>query len=45
MRPVERTHAGAAHEELQPVRRTDIGEVGGRLSPMGGTPCWSRGIV
>ncbi|GAB0187278.1 hypothetical protein GRJ2_001193100 [Grus japonensis] len=41
---MEETHAGAVHEELQPVGRTHI-EVHGGLSPMGGTPCWSRGGV
>ena len=39
------THAGAVHEELQPVGRTHIGEVREGLSPVGGTPCWSRGRV
>ncbi|GAB0185918.1 zinc finger and BTB domain-containing protein 5 [Grus japonensis] len=45
LHPVEGTHAGAAHEELQPMGRTHSGEVGGGLSTVGGTPCWSRGRV
>ena len=32
-------------EELQPVGRTHVGEVHGELSPVGGTPRWSRGKV
>ena len=32
-------------EGLQPVGRTHAGAVCGGLSPMGGTPCWSRGRV
>ncbi|GAB0183427.1 hypothetical protein GRJ2_000808000 [Grus japonensis] len=43
LRFVEGTHAGAVHEELQPMGRTHVGEVCGGLSAMGGTPCWSRG--
>jgi len=31
------THAGAVHEELQPVGRTHVGEVCGELSPVRGT--------
>jgi len=31
---VGRTHAGAAHEELQPMERTHVGEVYGELSPV-----------
>ena len=30
---------------LHPMGRTDIGEFCGGLSPVGGTPHWSRGIV
>ena len=33
---VEGTHAGAVHEELQPMGRTYVGEVLGGLSPVGG---------
>ncbi|GAB0208471.1 EH domain-containing protein 4 [Grus japonensis] len=40
---VERTHAETICEELQPMGRTHVGEVHGGLSPMGGTPHWSRG--
>jgi len=40
-----RTHAGAVPEGLHPVGRTHAGEVHGELSPMRGTPCWSRGRV
>jgi len=40
-----RTHAGAVHEELQPVGRTHIGEVCGELSPVRGTSRWGRGRV
>ena len=36
--PVEGTHAGTVHEELQPIGRTH-----GELSPVKGTPRWSRG--
>jgi len=39
---VERTHPGAVCEELQPLRKTHIEEVHGGLSPMAGTPQWSR---
>jgi len=42
---VGRAHAGAVHEELQPVGRTRIGEVCGELSPVRGTSRWSRGSV
>ena len=31
------THAGAVHEELQPVGRTHVGEVCGELCPLTGT--------
>jgi len=34
---VGRTHAGAVHEELQPMGQIHIGEVCGELSPMRGT--------
>jgi len=44
LHPVGRTHAGTVHEELQPVGRT-LGEVHGGLSPVGGTPHWSRDRV
>jgi len=40
---VEGTHAGAVHEELQPMGRTHIGEVCGELSPVRGTSRCSRG--
>ena len=33
----EGTHAGAVHEEMQPVGRSHVGEVCGELSPMRGT--------
>ena len=36
-------HAGAVHEDLQPMARTHIGEVCGELSPVRGTSHWSRG--
>jgi len=39
---MERTHAGAVLEELQPVGRTHLGKVNEGLYPTGGTPCWSR---
>ncbi|GAB0190583.1 hypothetical protein GRJ2_001523600 [Grus japonensis] len=39
------THVGAVREELQPMGRTHIGEVHGGLSPVRGTPCWSRGTM
>ena len=39
---MERTHAGAVCEELQPVGMTHVGEVHEGLYPVGGTPCWSR---
>ena len=42
---VERILAGAVGEELRPTGRTHIGEVCGGLSPVGGTPWWSRGRV
>ena len=40
LHPVEghMTHAGAVHEELQPMGRTHFGEVCGGLSPMGRSP-------
>jgi len=37
-----RAHTGAVREELQPMGRTYVGEVCGELSPVGGTPRWSR---
>ncbi|KAK4818051.1 LOW QUALITY PROTEIN: hypothetical protein QYF61_004578 [Mycteria americana] len=43
--PVEGTHAGAVHEELQPMGRTHVGAVHGELPPIGVTPRWSRGRV
>lgn len=36
--PIERTHAGAGLKELQPMARTDVGEVHEELYPLGGTP-------
>lgn len=39
------THAGAVHEELQPVGRTNVGEVYGELFLLGGTSHRSRGRV
>jgi len=39
------TDTGAVCEELQPMGRTHVGEVHGGLSPMGGTPRWSRYTV
>jgi len=42
---MERTHAGAALEELQPVGSTHTGEVCEGESPVGGTLCWSRGCA
>lgn len=42
LHPMEGTQAGAAHEELQPVRRSHVVESCGELSPMGRTPEWSR---
>jgi len=42
LHPMEGTHTGAVREELQPVGRTHISEVHGRLSPMRGSSCWSR---
>ena len=38
---VEGTHTGAFNE-LQPVGSTHVGTVCGGLSPVRGTPCWSR---
>ena len=35
----------SVHEGLQPVGRTHVGEVCGELSPVRGTPRWSRGRV
>ena len=35
--------AGAVCEELQPVGRPHVGGVRGGLSPVGGSPRWSRG--
>jgi len=43
LHPVEGTHAEAVCEELQPVGKIHVGEVHGGLSPVGGTPCCSRG--
>jgi len=43
--PVEVTHVGAIHDELQPVARTHVGEDHGELYPMRGTSRWSRGRV
>jgi len=40
---VVRTHAGAVHEELQPMGRTRIGEVCGELSPVRGTFTLAQG--
>jgi len=37
------THTGAVCEELQPMGRTNFGEVHGGLFPVGGTPHWSKG--
>ncbi|RMC20955.1 hypothetical protein DUI87_01809 [Hirundo rustica rustica] len=34
--PWKGIHAGAAREELQPVGRTHVGEIHGRVSPMEG---------
>ena len=45
LQPGEGTLAGAVCEELQPMGRTHVGEVHGGLSPVGGTPWWSRGRV
>ncbi|GAB0181827.1 zinc finger and BTB domain-containing protein 5 [Grus japonensis] len=36
LHPMEGTHTGAVHEELQPMGRTDVGEVHGGLSPVEG---------
>lgn len=36
------THAGGVHDEVQPLGRTDIREVYGKLPSMGGTPHRSR---
>ncbi|GAB0195076.1 F-box only protein 31 [Grus japonensis] len=38
-------HTAAVCEELQPMGRTHTEEIHGGLSPVGGTPCWSRGRV
>ncbi|KAJ7425604.1 hypothetical protein BTVI_02456 [Pitangus sulphuratus] len=43
--PWKGTSAGIVCEELQPVGRTHSEEVGGGVSPIGGTPHWSRGRV
>lgn len=43
--PMGWTHAGASHEEWQPVRRAHVGGIHGQLLPMGGTSHWSRGTV
>lgn len=42
---MEGTHAGTAHEELQPRGSTQVGEVCRGLSPAGETPYRSRGKV
>lgn len=38
----QRIQAGADCEELQPLRRTHVGEVHGVLSPVRGTTHWNR---
>lgn len=46
MHLVEKTYTEAVNEELQPLRRTNKGEVYeglNRLYVMNGTPCWSSG--
>ena len=43
LHPMEGTHAVAVHEELQRVERNCFRAVRGGQSPVGGTPCWSRG--
>lgn len=35
LQPVDRTHTGSVHEQMQTVGRTCAGEVNGGLSPMG----------
>ncbi|GAB0203570.1 EH domain-containing protein 4 [Grus japonensis] len=35
----------SAPEGLHPMGETHVGEVGEGLSPMRGTPCWSRGTM
>ena len=45
LHPVEGIYSGVVHGELQLVGRTHTGEVHGGLSPVGGTPHWSRGRV
>ncbi|PKU45847.1 ubx domain-containing protein 4 [Limosa lapponica baueri] len=45
LHPAEGTHTGEVHEEVQHMGRTHVREVHGRLSPVGGTPCWSRETV
>jgi len=42
---MERTHAGAVLEKLQPVGRSHLGGVHEGLYPMGVTPPWSRGTA
>ena len=42
LHPLERTHAGVVLEELQQVARIHTGKCHGGLSPVGGTPGWSR---
>lgn len=43
--PMEVTHTGAVHEELQPMQRTLVGEVHGGLSPCGRDPTVEQGRV
>jgi len=38
---IERVHAGAVLEELQPRGKTHVGEINEGLYPMRGSSCWS----
>lgn len=42
LHPIERTHIGAIHAELQLMGRIHVEKVHGGLSPMGMTPPWIR---
>lgn len=44
-KPMERTHTGTGHEELQPVGGIRVRQVHRGLSPVEETPHWGRGCV
>ncbi|PKU43806.1 hypothetical protein llap_5872 [Limosa lapponica baueri] len=45
LHPMEKTHTGPLHEELQSGRRTHIGRVHEGPTARGGTPHWIRARV